>query len=287
MMRGKQLFMTVELAIMCTALYMAVRKYNPESEQLSVDALKRVNHIVSKSQRFNSQITEPTSANKMSTKSNSYNVIEGENDLLVIAKKISGYNKIVLVTMVNDAYLKFTYSWLCNTKTMGIHKSVLIITLDQMSKEKLIQDWPDISVVAMNMQLHGNQTYSKVGYVKIMIKRTEIILSLLVANIEVLLFEVDCVWLSNPVPDLQKITGYDFLVNPVAKTNTRVFAGGFLWINVTDNAKALWRKLEEEMIALGERISQMLDNAPVSERENDQQFFSRLIREKYVFMLKI
>ncbi|XP_060569964.1 uncharacterized protein LOC132728330 [Ruditapes philippinarum] len=217
----------------------------------------------------------------MSTKSKSDNVIEGENDLLVIAKKISGYNRTVLVTTVNDAYLPFTYSWLCNTKTMGIHKSVLIITLDQVSKENLTQDWPDISVVAMNMQLHGDQTYSKVGYIKIMIKRTELILSLLMANIEVFLFEVDSLWLSNPVPDLQKIKGFDVLVNPVARTNTRVFAGGFLWLCVTDKAKALWRKLEEEMIALGERISQKLDNAPVSERENDQQFFSRLIREKY------
>lgn len=226
-------------------------------------------------------MTQPTSAKKMSTKSKSNIVIEGENDLLVIAKRISGYNRTVLVTMVNDAYLKFTYSWLCNTKNMGIHKSVLIITTDQVSKENLTRDWPEISVVAMNMKLQGDQTYSKVGYVKIMIKRTEMILSLLMANIEVFLFEVDCLWLSNPVPDLQKMTGYDVLVNPVARTNNSVFAGGFLWLYVTDKAKALWKKLTEEMIALGERISKKADTAAVSEGENDQQFFSRLIREKY------
>jgi hypothetical protein len=29
-----------------------------------------------------------------------------------------------LITLVNDAYLPFMYSWLCNTERMGIHKQV-------------------------------------------------------------------------------------------------------------------------------------------------------------------
>ena len=32
--------------------------------------------------------------------------------------------KPVLITLVNDAYLPFMYSWLCNTERMGIHKQV-------------------------------------------------------------------------------------------------------------------------------------------------------------------
>ena len=273
------MLMILGLGIACTALYVTFRKEYPESNTLSNDAAVRIHTIISKSQRFTTALQKSSSKITL-TKSNSNVIVEGENDLLLIAKRISAYNRTVLVTMVNDAYLKFTYSWLCNTKNMGIHKSVLIITTDQVSKDNLTRDWPEINVVSMDMKLQGDQTYSKVGYVKIMVKRTEMILSILMANLEVFLFEVDCLWLANPVPNLQKITGYDILVNPVAKTNNQVFAGGFLWLYVTNKAKALWKKLTQDMIALGEKISKRSDNAPVSEGENDQQFFSRLIREK-------
>ncbi|XP_045171339.1 uncharacterized protein LOC123533659 [Mercenaria mercenaria] len=281
MMRVKQIFMLSGLGIICTVLFITVRKDMPEQNKLTVDVLEKIDNIVSKSKTF-SLATQNPNTKKALTKSHSNVIIEDENDLLSVARKISSYNRTVLVTMVNDAYLKFTYSWLCNTKNMGIHKSVLIITTDQVSKDNLTRDWPEVSVVAMDMKLKGDQTYSKVGYVKIMVKRTEMILSILMADIEVFVFEVDCLWLANPIPDLQSITGYDILVNPVARTNNRVFAGGFLWLYVTDKAKAVWKKVTEQMIALGERISKMSDNAQVSEGENDQQFFSRLINERYM-----
>ena len=202
------------------------------------------------------------------------------DDIVTVAKRVSAHNKTVLVTMVNDAYLSFTYSWLCNTKPMNIHKSVLIITTDKASKEKLERDWPEISVVAMNLDnIKGDQTYSHVGYVKIMIKRTEMILAILLADLEIFLFEVDCLWFGNPVPGLQKMSGYDVLVNPVAQ-RTNIYAGGFLYLFVTDKAKALWRKLTEEMLALGDRISKLDHGKYISEGDNDQQYFSRLITEK-------
>lgn len=278
MMRIKPAVMLCGLGVVSLFLYVAVQIDLPEDD-LSADVLKRVNHIIAKSERL-VYPTHPSMLEKLSTYQTGV-YIEDENDLLSIAKRISIYNRTVLVTMVNDAYLSFTYSWLCNTKNMGIHRSVLIITTDEVSRNKLTKDWPEISVVSMDMGSKGDQTYSKVGYVKIMVKRTEMILSILMADIEVFLFEVDCLWLANPVPELQGTTGYDILVNPVANTNNKVFAGGFLWLYTTDKAKSLWKKLTGEMIALGERISKKSDNVAVSEAENDQQYFSRLINQRY------
>lgn len=207
-------------------------------------------------------------------------VIEDENDVVSVAKKISSDKRTVLVTMVNDAYLPFTYSWLCNTKEMGIHKSVLFITTDKTSKERLTKDWPEVSVVYMDTgPINGHQVYSHVGYVKIMIKRTEMLLSILLADIEIFLFEVDCLWLANPVPDLQKITGFDLLVNPVSDRD--VFAGGFIWLYATNKTKALWKELTEEMEALGSRIEHKSSSDAVSEAENDQNFFSNLVNKRY------
>jgi len=205
--------------------------------------------------------------------------IEGE-DIITVAKRVASHNRTVLVTMVNDAYLSFTYSWLCNTKDMDVHKSVLIITTDQASKTRLERDWPEISVVAMKMNNSGgDQVYSHAGYVKIMVTRTEMLLSILMADIEIFLFEVDCLWFANPTPKLQKYTNVDILVNPVSGTNN-VYAGGFLYLFTTSKAKALWKKVTEMMVNLGERLSAMDNNQSISEGDNDQQYLSRLLNEK-------
>lgn len=207
--------------------------------------------------------------------------IQTDAEIVKIAKDIGKSSKTVLVTMINDAYLPFTYSWLCNTKEMNIHNSVLIITTDQKSKDSLKHDWPEIHVVAMDMGgASGDQIYSHVGYVQIMIRRTEMLLSIVMADVEMFLFEVDCLWLTNPVPELQKMNDFDVLVNPVAQ-RTGVYAGGFLYLFRTDKAKALWKELTNQMQALGERIKSLPKDKYISEGDNDQMYFSALIVKKY------
>lgn len=203
-----------------------------------------------------------------------------DSEIVSIAKGIGRNSKTVLVTMINDAYLPFTYSWLCNTKLMNIHSSVLIITTDTVSKDKLKRDWPEIHVVAMDIgNVGGDQVYSHVGYVQIMVRRTEMLLSILMADVELFLFEVDCLWLANPVPELQKMNEYDVLVNPVAQ-RTGVYAGGFLYLFKTDKAKALWKELTSQMQALGQKIKSLPKDQYISEGDNDQIYFSGLINKK-------
>ena len=269
-MRAKKLF--IILGMLISPFFITLMNRNPDSVII-------VDTILSKEQKYTTVTQRPLGKTKF-TNSNNNDIVNGNNDLLLAAKSISRYHRTVLLTLVNDAYLKFSYSWLCNTKNMGIHKSVLIVTTDQTSKDNLTRDWPDISVVSMDIKLQGNQTCSKVGYVKIMVKRTEIIMSLIMANIEVFLFEVDCLWLDNPLPNLQKITGYDILVNPVSGTSNPLFAGGFIWLCATDKRKCLWMGLTKDMIALGKKISNKADTAAVSGSSNDQRFFSRLIIQK-------
>ncbi|KAL4223175.1 hypothetical protein ACF0H5_016647 [Mactra antiquata] len=280
MMRVKQIVMLSVLGVACTVLFVSFRATNTTNEipQISDEGKVQLEKLVSKSIKFSKDVPEPNAKSKANTNV----IIEDDNHILAVAKRISSRYRTVLVTMVNDAYLSFTYSWLCNTKNMDIHKSVLIITTDKVSKDNLTRDWPEISVVSMDWSTsHGDQTYSQVGYVKIMVKRTEMLLSMLMADIEIFLFEVDCLWLANPIPEFQKIEGYDILVNPVAGTGEKVYAGGFLYLFKTDKAKKLWKKVTEDMIALGEKISSKSDKTAVSEADNDQQYLSRLLNQKY------
>ncbi|XP_045199995.2 uncharacterized protein LOC123554136 [Mercenaria mercenaria] len=210
--------------------------------------------------------------------------IEEADDIshvVTIAKMASQHNGTVLVSVVNDAYLPFAYSWLCNTKHMNIHKSVLVITMDGISKYKLNKDWPDVNVVKLNLDIpRGNQEYSSAGYLQIMIRRTEMLLELLKADIEVLLLEFDYMWFSNPLPNLQKMKGVDFLINPVTSDEV-VYNGGFLYMFPTERSKALWSRVTEMMRDLGKQLEQKSDKYQVSEDDNDQIYFSTLVKEGF------
>jgi len=169
---------------------------------------------------------------------------------------------------------------------MGIHKSVLIITTDESSKRNLIRDWPEISVVSMDMKgSKGDQEYSHAGYVQIMVKRTEMLLAILMADIEIFLFEVDCLWFTDPTPKLKAEKGFDILVNPVAGRE-KVYAGGFLYLFTTEKAEGLWRRLTEMMVDLGRKLDKMAESKYISEADNDQQYLSRLINERWVHFEK-
>ena len=233
------------------------------------------------------EIVMPVNIDSESDKQNTEETVKTDSDsknsnnpIVNAAKEISKNSNTILVTMVNDAYLPFTYSWLCNTKLMDVHKTVLIITTDKSSRDKLTKDWPEIHVVAMDMEnAGGDQVYSHVGYVQIMIRRTEMLLDIVNADVEIFLFEVDCLWLTNPVPDLQKMNEFDVLVNPVAE-RPGVYAGGFLYLFTTEKAKSLWKELTNQMHALGERIKTLPKDKYISEADNDQIYFSGLITKK-------
>lgn len=156
----------------------------------------------------------------------------------------------------------------------------MIITADTESKEKLNKLWPEVKTVTISsLSSKGDQIYSHAGYVRLMIRRTEVLLKILQNNIEIFLFEVDCLWLRNPVPVLKENKGYDILVNPVG-SRTGVYAGGFIYLFPTEATKYLWNELNTMLQKLENRIRLLPPGRPISEGENDQVYFSNLVKKK-------
>jgi hypothetical protein len=205
----------------------------------------------------------------------------GSNRVIVAAKRISkGGHRALLVTMVNDAFLPFVFSWLCNTQTMGIHSQILFITGDQKSAKKITKMWPEVSAVPLDGIHSGNQEYSHVGYVELMVRRSEIILEILEKNIPVFLFEVDCLWIRNPIKNLKRHRGVDIIVNAVSE-RPKFIAGGFLYLHPTRASKQLWRALTRKLTHLGKKIQNSPDTMLITEMENDQTYLSQLVFAKY------
>lgn len=211
-------------------------------------------------------------------------VRDGRNDtnpLLSAAMRISkGGREALLVTLVNDAFLPFTFSWLCNTQGMGIHSQVLFITGDSESALKINQKWPEVTAIQIDGVHSGNQEYSHVGYVEMMVRRSEILLQILERNIPIFLFEVDCIWITNPLNSIQSYSNVDIVVSAVS-TESNVVAGGFLYLHPTEFSKKLWRALTEQLKQLGLKIRNSAAGNLVSEGDNDQQYLSKLVFSKY------
>lgn len=206
--------------------------------------------------------------------------LNGTAELLKNAKEIQAKHGLVMIAIINDAFLPFTLSWMCNTKDMNIHDHIIYITTDEYSKGKLSKTWRSKSVYIPSLHLSGNQSFSKVGYVKLMNLRTQMILLMLVEHINVFLFETDCVWLSNPLPEIKlKMKSHDMLL--VWQSRGTSILGGFMVLRNTTATISLWKALSTKMWKLYKKIKNSKENAKVSKLENDQVYFTKLVTAKY------
>ena len=94
--------------------------------------------------------------------------------------------------------------------------------------------WPKVLVNAIhqgNVTLKGGQTFNSVGYVRMMVRRTELLNELLQSGISFVLFETDFVWFENPVPDFVELAFKDSLdlVGTKSAAPEQIMCGGFIY----------------------------------------------------------
>lgn len=228
----------------------------------------------------NSSSVNTREMNNLTSQSRSYNLYE--KMFVRKAKEISQGNKTVLLCVVNDAYLRIAYNWLCNTKYMGVHDSVLLITTDPSSQNKLKKDWPSLNIVNVDFDIpQDNQFYSHVGYLKIMILRTKIIVSVLTAGIDIMLLEFDFIWFRNPVPHLKSLSKYDMVLQPVSNAVGKLVCGGFMFIFTRQKSIQVFKELERKMTELEEELQNKTNSKSISMRDNDQEYLSSLVNKRY------
>ena len=205
---------------------------------------------------------------------------DGAEEVVQAATAIFRKKGVVLFAVVNDAYFDLAASWCCNTAAMGdLHERVLFVTTDVTTGQRLKTLWPKLTVVSFNTSgFSGAQEYSKAGYVRITAERTRLVLRLLEAGLRMLLFEVDCLWLSDPLPLLTAREG-DIIATKV--TSSADTASGFLLLNPTTATVSLWRQLTQSMMALHPRLAKSKDSDVVPEHLDDQPFLTGLVKKKY------
>ena len=203
-------------------------------------------------------------------------------DLVQMASSIAKEKGVVLFTVINAGYVDFAFRWLCNTAVLeSVHQHVLFLATDISTGQRLHKQWPTVHVVSMNdTQRSGAVSFGTAGYLRIIVQRTRLIQRLLQSNVRLLLFEVDFVWLANPLPTIlsqsEKMHS-DIVATKVYGRN--LACGCFLLLNPTPATKMLWTQLTEKMGILNKRIAER--DRTVRKAENDQTYLSSLINEGY------
>ena len=200
-------------------------------------------------------------------------------DIATITRTLWKKNSMVMVTLINNAYLPFTFSWLCNTRHMDVHRYVLFLTTDTDTQTLLLNQWPSVhSAVLHGLHSKTNETYSHTGYLRLMIKRSMAILTMLHQGAEIFVFEVDCVWRRDPIPWIQSVTQVDLLFTYVSVQDQEI-AGGFIYLFPTNATKVLWGAVTRKMMRLDDYIRHLPSDVIISEDDNDQKYLSLLFHK--------
>lgn len=203
------------------------------------------------------------------------------DDVVNIAKKMN--TSPVMVTFVNDAYLPLVYNWLCNTVSMNVHNKILMITTSHSTKENIKTKYNNLTicVIQVDKSLQGDQSYSQVGYVELMIIRTRLITALLIGGIETFQFECDFLWIKNPTEMLHEHKGkYDALFIKSYDSNVEV-NGGFLYLFATNRTQSLFLEVRRQMDLLEGHIKQRPKHEQIPDIDNDQRYLSRLLNKQF------
>ena len=207
------------------------------------------------------------------------------DELVRAASAIAEKRGLVFFSVLNDAYVDLANSWLCNTAPLGdVHRHVLFLSTDLATGRRLQDAWPNITVVSFNAsRFNGPQRYSRGGYVRLMVERTRLIQRLVNSGVRLLLFEVDFVWLADPLPAILAQSRQSLADIVATRSNRRndMACGCFLLLNPTTATAELWARLTRRMDELDVRVARLGERSRVSTATNDQTFLSALINERY------
>lgn len=146
------------------------------------------------------------------------NALENEDKKHVVreAKRIAIYYGMVMVTFINKAFVPFLTNWMCHTDKMVNYSQVLVLVTDKSVYRDISAQYPSLTVVYISVfeEMNGRQKYCTAGFMRIGIYRTRVVNWLIQENIPVFLFELDALWVSNPVSFVTSKKEYDLTIIP-------------------------------------------------------------------------
>lgn len=201
-------------------------------------------------------------------------------DIFTAASRMDIQEVPVLMTFLADDSLDFANNWLCNVADYGLYQNVIMLTASEKMKQKLTKRWPSIHVFAVEKEMSKYEDRERrLQFNKFWARA---VLAVLEAEMKVLLFRVESVWLQDPIVLFQSIINNRKEVNLViagfSKRSSDLDAG-FAFLKATPEVIALWNQYIVMMDEILKRLVQ--PNVHVPETENEKNYFSQLVRQRF------
>ena len=207
-----------------------------------------------------------------------------EEELKEIVQMAHRANGSVALTIVTDAFLETTQSWICNTDVGGFRPpATLWITPEESSYEALRKVKGSHAIHMRNIRggrKNSGTSFNTPGYWLLMLERTRLIRDLLERGVGVFLFEPDQVWLRDPMPTINRLVesgdGVD-LVGTLDSNNQ--IAGNFLYLVPTVESRRLWREVAKRFSKSYHSAGMQLLHTTLFKRyiDNDQSILTNLV----------
>ncbi len=207
-----------------------------------------------------------------------------EEELSEIVQMAHRANGSVALTIVTDAFLETTQSWICNTDVGGFRPpATLWITPEESSYEALRKVKGSHAIHMRSIKggrKNSGTSFNTPGYWLLMLERTRLIRDLLERGVGVFLFEPDQIWLRDPLPEINRLVESGDGVDLVGTLDSRnQIAGNFLYTAPTLTSRRLWREVTKRFSNSYHSANMHLRHTAEYKRyiSNDQSLLTHLV----------
>jgi len=164
----------------------------------------------------------------------------------------------VIVATVDAGYVAFALNWACSLRRLGIQNFLFHAVDDDIFQALQDMNLPVVkylSATSLQYKKGGKAdgvVYGSVSYQSIMNTRTEFIATILEEGYNVLLSDVDIVFLRSPFPHFDPMLDIQGGAHKELK-----ITGGFIYTRATPNSVKLWKKVLEQHSKIFAKIQSM------------------------------
>lgn len=202
-------------------------------------------------------------------------------EVLAAASKMDTTEVPVLMTFLTNGSLAFANNWLCNIADYGLYPNLVLLTSSDFVKKELTRKWPVVHVISVESEMSGYRGREKdLRCSKFLGKAVSAVLE---ANLQVLLFRVDSVWLQDPINLLQSIITNRKNVNMVIAGFSKRSSDldiGFTLLKADPEVIMLWNQYLVMIDGMLKRLAQSGIHT-VHKSENERNYFSQLVRQRF------
>ena len=181
----------------------------------------------------------------------------------------------VLLTFTNAGQADFIKSFLCNLGQVGgaaMQRRLVVVVPDRRTRSSLAAFSPEVTLVLRPWA--GEQGHLRFGtgqYMDFIEYRTQAVLEVVQAGLQVVLVDADHYWTRDPVPWIGEQQGYDIITENAHFEPLQFVCGGFLYLNSTPATQQLWSKVTQQ--------TKFFRSFPETSSVNEQDVMTRILPE--------